>query len=399
MRYLKAALPNGLLVLASLAFVVLAVLVADRLLGRFLPPPPIPSDGLVFWPHAERNFDTLTFKYKEVANGIGLRDHEVTLGRSERYRILALGDSFTYGWGVELEQTWVKLLEKELGARGHDVEIVNAGAPGASPSRYVEIASVAIPNLKPDLVLVAVLQGEDFMQCDELITESPLERFLPGLLRLRDYGSSLWYDGFGTDPAPESEPLTAEQHGAWWAEVAVEVYENMTPEARERFEGLEDGVKKAFFSGDLNPWTLGGSVGVPDFFLRAANMDYPGFQKSFDEMTISVRRLGRLARMYGAKILVVSVPHGAYCNAEANRNLRRLGYDTPPELLDSEVPDRTIQLVCHRAGVPFRSVEHAVREHRDTPGLYFALDPHFSAEGNKLYAGLLRPLIEEIMAR
>ena len=78
--------------------------------------------------------------------------------------MLAIGDSFTFGWGVSLEESWPKVLEATLRQAGVAVEVANLGFPGGSPVDYANIATRAVPALQPDLVLVAVLQGDDLGQ-------------------------------------------------------------------------------------------------------------------------------------------------------------------------------------------------------------------------------------------
>ena len=48
-------------------------------------------------------------------NSLGWRDREISLEKKEdTFRIVALGDSITFGWGVELHETYVKQLETIL---------------------------------------------------------------------------------------------------------------------------------------------------------------------------------------------------------------------------------------------------------------------------------------------
>ncbi len=66
-------------------------------------------------------------------NSLGLRDRlvrDVPL-RSDRHRIVFIGDSFTEGIGVPYEATFVGLVDKELAERG--VEVLNAGVASYTP--------------------------------------------------------------------------------------------------------------------------------------------------------------------------------------------------------------------------------------------------------------------------
>lgn len=58
----------------------------------------------------------------------GLRDREFqTTPPQGRTRILMLGDSLTFGWGVPGDRTYSKRLEDMLRQAGHDVEVINTG--------------------------------------------------------------------------------------------------------------------------------------------------------------------------------------------------------------------------------------------------------------------------------
>ena len=109
--------------LALGAFVLAAglSLLADRLAGAVLPDPAL-ARGLIFPPRAALTYELFEFSFTARINAFGFRDVEVAeRAPPGRLRVLALGDSFTFGWGVELEDTWVKRVEAALRARGHDV--------------------------------------------------------------------------------------------------------------------------------------------------------------------------------------------------------------------------------------------------------------------------------------
>jgi len=65
-------------------------------------------------------------------NRYGLRERdEITPDKpAGQRRVLCLGDSFTFGWGIPEELGWVRLLESALRAGGADIRTVNCGAAG-----------------------------------------------------------------------------------------------------------------------------------------------------------------------------------------------------------------------------------------------------------------------------
>ncbi|MBN1868956.1 MAG: hypothetical protein JW847_00035 [Candidatus Omnitrophica bacterium] len=71
-----------------------------------------------------------------------------------RLRILAVGDSFTYGVGAEDNETIPARIEQALQQQNRDVEVINAGIGHTSPiTHYVNIRDLHL-NYQPDLVLL-----------------------------------------------------------------------------------------------------------------------------------------------------------------------------------------------------------------------------------------------------
>jgi lysophospholipase L1-like esterase len=88
-------------------------------------------------------------------NSLGLRSPEVS-AKKDRFRILVLGDSCTFGLGVDNEGTYPARLERILNGDGSGdrrFEVINAGVPGYGTwqgARYLESRGL---RLKPDLVI------------------------------------------------------------------------------------------------------------------------------------------------------------------------------------------------------------------------------------------------------
>lgn len=87
-------------------------------------------------------------------NNYGFRGEDVTLKKKPgTKRVIAIGDSFTFGVGAEDNETIPYLIEKYLKERGENVEVINAGIGGSSPlSNYMRARDEYL-EFEPDLVI------------------------------------------------------------------------------------------------------------------------------------------------------------------------------------------------------------------------------------------------------
>jgi lysophospholipase L1-like esterase len=121
---LRGCLVNGALVAGSMLLVFLGLEIGLRVLG--------PDSGDWYAAGPER----LVFLRDHVErNRHGFRDREFSYPREPgRRRLLALGDSFTFGDGVrDVESTWPRVLEARLSESG-SWEVYNLGKPGTNTS-------------------------------------------------------------------------------------------------------------------------------------------------------------------------------------------------------------------------------------------------------------------------
>jgi len=87
-------------------------------------------------------------------NGEGLRDEREAAPHAPRgtCRVLALGDAYTFGYGVPVEAAWPRVLERELG-RDASVEVLNAGFPNLDVEQQERRLRALLPALHPDVVV------------------------------------------------------------------------------------------------------------------------------------------------------------------------------------------------------------------------------------------------------
>lgn len=104
------------------------------------------------------------FDYHYRHNSFGFRDVEHTHIKGENvYRILGLGDSFTYGVGADFEETYLYRLEVMLNGRVGEhpiVEIIKAGIPRYYSETELTLMQEYGLEYSPDLILVGFLPND-----------------------------------------------------------------------------------------------------------------------------------------------------------------------------------------------------------------------------------------------
>jgi hypothetical protein len=95
-------------------------------------------------------------------NSKGLRDREYPYERTPGVkRVLVLGDSFTWGYGVSDEAIYTEVLERKLAEQGRNWEIINAGVSGwGTDQEYLFLKAEAL-KYQPDLVILALYLFND----------------------------------------------------------------------------------------------------------------------------------------------------------------------------------------------------------------------------------------------
>jgi lysophospholipase L1-like esterase len=109
-----------------------------------------------------RNKSILDAGITRQYNSHGFADIEFSEQKEEDvYRVLVIGDSFTYGYGNLANETYPKLLEKKLNARSKKrYELYNLGLSGLGTYlEYGVLAEVAV-DLDPDMIIVGFFMND-----------------------------------------------------------------------------------------------------------------------------------------------------------------------------------------------------------------------------------------------
>jgi hypothetical protein len=141
----RSLLANAALVCGGMA---MALLPAEWGAGRLLSQPPRPYPAQFF---SEPSM---------VTNSNNYRDFEYPQEKGEKtFRIIAIGDSFTQGGGVNFDDIYPKRLERYLNVyrniQGWSYQVLNWGRPGSSTPWEVEELRNEAGKYKPDLIVLA----------------------------------------------------------------------------------------------------------------------------------------------------------------------------------------------------------------------------------------------------
>jgi GDSL-like Lipase/Acylhydrolase family len=153
------------LAVSSGAFVVLVIAGGELLARRLAPDYLIKTRGLhVFsetYGWAGRPGAVAPMGGGRVSlNARGYRGRELTLPKtSGRTRVVVLGDSIAFGYGVSDEETFPHLLD----ARNEGIEVVNLGVEGYGPGQELLVLQRDGLPADPDVVVLAVCLRNDFV--------------------------------------------------------------------------------------------------------------------------------------------------------------------------------------------------------------------------------------------
>lgn len=82
------------------------------------------------------------------------------------FRVIVVGDSFTYGGKGHFDDTFPKRLERMLNLNEHQrkVEVLNWGVPGYSTAQEYELVKKAVDSYHPDLIILEVTLNDPELQ-------------------------------------------------------------------------------------------------------------------------------------------------------------------------------------------------------------------------------------------
>lgn len=144
-----------------------------------------PSLGWSHIPNAKGLFKAFGSRTSVSINSNGFRDQERSYDRDQsRYRIVALGDSMVWGYGVEQERVFTAVLER----RRPGLEVINLGVSGYGTDQELILLHQEAWRYRPDLIMLVFVENDfqtNVRRSVYLVYQKPVFEFsTDGALRL-----------------------------------------------------------------------------------------------------------------------------------------------------------------------------------------------------------------------
>ncbi len=370
-------LPNLLLVgftsIVGVAFCEVAVRMVAPQAVMLWQPGPFAQDEPGFFRMRPGHQGVLTnrveYKNSIRINSAGLRGVDSAPASDNVCRGLAIGDSFTFGVGVEETELFHQLARQQLTGEEHAVEMLNGGIPAIGVPqeiRWLERHGLA---LEPDLVLLNMFVGND--------------------LRDAEVDVDRWNVIDGQLAPPGAKPGLKD-----WLYNHVHLFvllKNAVP------SGLQQWVRGALGMGE--PWSLRYAREVFEIYHRETT---PLVRRGLQRTEAAVDRWLELAERDGFQVAVTLIPDIVQVDPERwQAALRQL--ELPPDVVDPRQPNRLLRDAFERRGIPVLDLTDAfVNAHpqaqADGAPLYFPIDRHWTVDGHRLAgdatARFLAPMLD-----
>lgn len=407
-----AALVVASIAVSLLVFEIVLRLAPPRVLMAKWPNPP----------NANVAFATDEFSVRIRTNSLGLREsRELESKRAGALRIAAVGDSFTYGWGVDDTQAYPFRLRGILkGSNGADVDVVNVSKPGDDLVGYLRLLRYHAVPLKPDVVVVGFLPAND---CPvdaptRRLNDAEIALAVEGHVRraydtgpdgsylrklvsitvaqpLREWMRSLRRRNVAVAEGVR-DPVNGSRNPLDSAELAPIL--SADPAARDRFESLKAAgwVEKGRLW-KISPWLIRNAIEMPGFAAMALfqNSDRrDALESQWRVCEGLIRHLKAEAEAANAKFYMLVLPSPYQADPRVLAFRRTLGIDVAPSALTATDVNERLAEFCREEGMRCIDTLAATRQKIAAGArLFFVEDGHMTAEGNELVATLMADAI------
>lgn len=340
--------------------------------------------NLIFEANSVAAYHTNEFNFDASINSLGLRDREFQQEKQNKFRILCIGDSWTFGWGVNIEDSWPRRLEDYLHTAGYtNTEVINCGQSGQYTGTYKTTAARLLPVLKPDLVLIGVLQADDLSQSYE--AANPIQdntrksgiHLADGSLKAVTlfFRASFQHTihALRKDHTNEVIDITTE-----WKRSASSMMSNLNHLQQLRFNTFDDSLKQMFISGNLNPGLLQYYLDFPDRFYTFNDPRNSATKEAAKLMEKDIEALKNVCRSNNAKLVFLNLPEPTLTGHHVTGIFGNILNDY---LYSNNHVDSIYASIARQARVPYFEMTDRFKLLTDKHACFYTYDGHPKARG------------------
>jgi hypothetical protein len=292
------------------------------------------------WELVPKSFGVGGFGESYLINSAGFRDREYELKKPPgKSRIMVIGDSFTFGPSINLENTYPKQLEQILKSKGIPCEVINCGVIGYQMWQHVEVLKRKVLPYQPEMVILGLF-------LDDITFSVP------------PYKNPVGREGYNPFAPKGTSEIMA--HSSLFNYLWNLNYRFEAVYRYRRGYGYLQGIKARNEKfGPKNPDKTWHKV----MYGKLKKQKYEDFKKA-------LKNFISLSRAKAARVLVVMIPDAAQLHDP-----------------DKQAINRFVAQSCREIGVPFVDTTPILEKEKNPRLLYlFPKDAHNSPKGYRLIA-------------
>ncbi len=370
-------------------------------------------------------------------NSLGIRSEELG-DKGNRTRILFLGDSFTFGPYVEVEDTFVKSSEKKLRKDGYNIENINAGIIGYGPGHELGLYRALRDKIKPDVVVAVVYQNDINDAGETRLYKSMREHQMRKLLvwvafALAPNTSNFFLRKFITQDFQEkiikfANPVKQISEGELLAakkrkSIELQIHKKTaSPEEKQKIEfalrlmlsnytqdtqlspaEIQDWIEAAveyiakYGLGAVDTVQLMYGLFEPDYYKISANLEGDGgeYFNKFAEIMI---RIKKESESRGEKFCIVFIPADVMYNREKSEASKTFHFKVDDQWLTAESKlEMKLEEFSRENSIPVLNLTSSFRAKAPDNYYTFPHDVHFNLQGHKIVSELIADFLEKNM--
>ncbi|MCP4264429.1 MAG: hypothetical protein GY777_02440 [Candidatus Brocadiaceae bacterium] len=344
-----------------------------------------PFVGVGGIPNKKGIFATKSFKTAVTLNNEGLRDYDHDKANTKnKFRIITLGDSFTWGHGVNNDQIYMKVLERI----DPNIETINMGGSGGDPPKSLKTYMHGGIKYEHNVVLLGFYIGNDIVARYPRDNDSPPQwgfdnegKFaLIGKMKSQEAVNMIRRKSEEKFSPTRKRDFSSRIHYWFIRHFQLCTFiDNYRDCCSNMLKGSSLYTRILKYFGKENKRAYG-------FLNYCRETDPEDVEYGWKLLAETLKMLKDYSEQANAKLYVVFIPHQVQISQELYYKTSRK-YRYNPSEFDLEKPNRKLSKLCDNIKIDYLDLLPVMRKEVSKGNkLYFGRDVHWNADGHSFAA-------------